>query len=134
MNEKIFGKEFNYKIYSPEPDKRYEVIHSIYRGVTDEEDPKAIFEIQMDFDYLTKNVIEEGRASESMIDDIVKDMIDKRKEIEERKEREKENNLKKRTILDFCNYIRNSELYFLSSCAEKVAEEFIKEMEENNEQ
>lgn len=134
MNENNFGKEFNYKIYSPEPDKRYEVIHAIYRGVTDEEDPKAIFEIQMDYNYLTKNVIEEDRESGSMIDDIVKDMIDKRKEIEERKEREKENSLKKKTISDFCNYIRNSELNFIGSCAEKVAEEFIKEMEKNNEQ
>lgn len=105
MNENNFGKEFNYKIYSPEPDKRYEVIHSIYRGVTDEEDPKAIFEIQMDYDYLTKNVIEEDRDSGSMIDDIVKDMIDKRKEIEVRKEKEKENEIKADAIKEFCKYM-----------------------------
>lgn len=119
MNEKNIGKEFKYKIYSPEPDKRYEVIHAIYRGVTDEEDPKAIFEIQMDYNYLTKNVIEEDRESGSMIDDIVKDMIEKRKEIEERKVKEKENRIKIDAIKEFCKYIAVD----YNGCAD----EFIKE-------
>lgn len=117
----------NFKIYTPLKKEYDGTLVGIYKGVTEEEDPKAVIELNFNRDFLMKHVITDENEDNEKLLEIISDIDKKVIEIEEREKKKVEKRKIFETIKDFCGYLEKYGYFDDRLDSEKLIETYFKD-------